>query len=492
MNLIRYIYRYILKNRIEALVILISGIIGYSLIHLGTFTDEADYILGGCLISEGKVIYKDFFAHHLPVPFYFSAFLSSLFGCKIYLARYIVVLLQIIAFWLSYKVSKNIFVLLFLPVYLLLSPFYYAHYFISEVFISIGFMLLAPLIFYPDRLKGMAFLLMYTVGLAFIVNANQIGIVIGLLVFLYFFITYKSFRIKILIASFLTIVPTLLILLLQNNFKEFIELGVLFNVNIYSKYLKGTMTNPVDIILSLVMYIRDRFILITDALFTDNKLLGYSFFAYLLESILFLSFFYYIFKGKLSILLKGILVVILVLSIIRYENDPFHILPYVFLSLFILAEVLKTEKKSFVIKIVVTLVFILAIRVYFGALPADLKNPPNYQLKVQDPYILQHTSPGDSILVYPYDPISYITTARKPGSFHYFFLPWQADINGSQEKVIADIERNNVKLVYFSPYDDIRGKRVENYSDKIYEYLKKNYETIRLPEGTPGLIFIKK
>ena len=44
------------------------------------FCDEADNLVGGWLIANGWVMYKDYFSHHAPIPHLYSAFIHVVFG----------------------------------------------------------------------------------------------------------------------------------------------------------------------------------------------------------------------------------------------------------------------------------------------------------------------------------------------------------------------------------------------------------------------------
>jgi hypothetical protein len=61
-------------------------------------------------------------------------------------------------------------------------------------------------------------------------------------------------------------------------------------------------------------------------------------------------------------------------------------------------------------------------------------------------FILEHSSPTDSILAYPGDPGLYCLTKRQPASRFYFLAPWLA----SEEilnTVVRDIRTNKPKLI---------------------------------------------
>src|SRR5687767_6441243 len=42
------------------------------------FVDESDNFLGGYVIARGYVLYRDYFSHHMPLPYYLAAVPSFL------------------------------------------------------------------------------------------------------------------------------------------------------------------------------------------------------------------------------------------------------------------------------------------------------------------------------------------------------------------------------------------------------------------------------
>ena len=51
------------------------------------FVDEADNVLGACLIGRGTFLYQDFFSHHFPMPYYVLAALGEPMSCSVFAGR---------------------------------------------------------------------------------------------------------------------------------------------------------------------------------------------------------------------------------------------------------------------------------------------------------------------------------------------------------------------------------------------------------------------
>src|SRR5260221_132690 len=56
-----------------------AGLLGLALLasfgvsHVPVFVDEANNVLGACLLARGSVVYRDTFSHHFPLPYYLLA-----------------------------------------------------------------------------------------------------------------------------------------------------------------------------------------------------------------------------------------------------------------------------------------------------------------------------------------------------------------------------------------------------------------------------------
>ncbi|MEI6533213.1 MAG: hypothetical protein WCO06_05240 [Candidatus Roizmanbacteria bacterium] len=94
---------------IAGIYLIIAVFVGYTNLHIGSFFDESDYVLGACLLANQKIMYLDFFSHHLPIPYFVLSFLYFIVGCKIFLARYFVLFIVFGAFIVSSYISKNVY-----------------------------------------------------------------------------------------------------------------------------------------------------------------------------------------------------------------------------------------------------------------------------------------------------------------------------------------------------------------------------------------------
>jgi len=69
------------------------------------FTDEADNLVIGSLLSRQTLLYRDLFTHHFPFPYYWVAVVVNIFGRSIFLVRFSTWIFQIASFVIAMKMS---------------------------------------------------------------------------------------------------------------------------------------------------------------------------------------------------------------------------------------------------------------------------------------------------------------------------------------------------------------------------------------------------
>src|SRR5579883_408051 len=85
------------------------------------FVDESDNFLGGYLIAHGEVLYRDYFSHHMPLPYYLAAVasllgVSSLTGYRIFTSLLILGAWTFVVFRFRSRISPVILSALVLTV----------------------------------------------------------------------------------------------------------------------------------------------------------------------------------------------------------------------------------------------------------------------------------------------------------------------------------------------------------------------------------------
>lgn len=135
----------------------------------------------------------------------------------------------------------------------------------------------------------------------------------------------------------------------------------------------------------------------------------------------------------------------------------------------------------------------VSLRLYILNLPIDLRFYPNPFKLASLNVIERYTEYNDKVLFYPLDPAAYLISDRSPGSLYYFFLPWQSILPDAEDRVIADIEKNKVKMVVIEPKAIIWDRyEVSTYSGKIYKYVVSNFQPLEVTDSSKAKVFLRK
>lgn len=76
-------------------------------INVGAFGDEGDNLAGGVLVSQGQMLYRDFFSHHFPFPYLFLGLVFRIFPATLVSARLALVFFVLLIFLFLFFVTKK-------------------------------------------------------------------------------------------------------------------------------------------------------------------------------------------------------------------------------------------------------------------------------------------------------------------------------------------------------------------------------------------------
>jgi hypothetical protein len=109
-----------------------------------------------------------------------------------------------------------------------------------------------------------------------------------------------------------------------------------------------------------------------------------------------------------------------------------------------------------------------------------------------DQKITNLAGPNGAVLYLPIAPQGYLAQERRPGSFHTFFLPWQADVPGAEDRVIADLEANRVAVIYLDQDAQIWGKyRLREYAPRLHSHVLSAYRPVDHRDPRRARIFVR-
>ncbi|MEW5939866.1 MAG: hypothetical protein AB1750_09415 [Chloroflexota bacterium] len=105
-----------------------SLLLGLLTLYWGEFVDEADNLVVGSLLLQGRVLYRDVFSHHFPFAYYWMAGVVALAGKSIFAARFSVLLFQVASFALLMRLTqKHLLLGLTALMWSIARPFYLGH-----------------------------------------------------------------------------------------------------------------------------------------------------------------------------------------------------------------------------------------------------------------------------------------------------------------------------------------------------------------------------
>jgi hypothetical protein len=468
----------------------LSILLGYLTLRFGRTSDEYDNFLGGCLIAQGQVIYLDFFSNHHPFHYYLLGGLYNWFGCDLVLPRFLTLGLVTGTFLLAYYVSGNISNLVGMLLYHLFAPIYRGQFYLAEVFLGLGLIILLNTTLAPRcDLNRRGLFVAQFIGHFMVVNSNVSGAFFSGLFLLYS--TARARRLTWEHAAFLlSFLPMFAIMLAQGNAREFFDQAISFNLNVYSKYIGTSLINPIDVMNAAYRFVAYR---LENIIFVVDRWEG-RWYQHVQELVLLATVLAYIlFFRQRRALDLGFLLLLGLLSLNRPVEH--RTLPFVALALFAITMLLRSgSARRWRLVRVGYAVWLLAFAAWTYAWFAPSDRSDYFSLQINrlssgsDRYLQQFTDPGEKVLFYSYDPLAYLTGDRQPGSFYYFFFPWQAELPGVQERIIRDIEDNGVKLVAFDTHD--RG--LLQYGAKVYEHLGSHFKVVDGWDEGEGRIFVRR
>jgi hypothetical protein len=95
-------------------------------------------------------------------------------------------------------------------------------------------------------------------------------------------------------------------------------------------------------------------------------------------------------------------------------------------------------------------------------------------------------------LYLPIAPQGYLGDARRPGSFYTYFLPWIADVPGAQERLIEDIERQQVAVIVLEQESQVWDRyKFSSYAPKVYAHMLSNYRPVDSNDKKKARIFVR-
>lgn len=427
--------RLTLKILSLALLILSIGGLLVSRVWSG---DVYDNLVGGCLISHGAMIYRDFFSHHAPLPYYLVGIVDRITGnCTYLVPQFFFYGFFVASLLLLLKYTKSFFSAFFLLfAYASLGVVYGTTFVLAESWLASISILVFLLLFFSKSMNRFIFWIVFLVVQMSLQTAMPLYMPAALALFIYFSIKDKAKLIFYFLVSYLPFIALLFYLSIANYY----HYVFLFNTTYYAAYTGSFLQQYITFIpktISNLIHIAT----------TPNDWKQIDTYAFLFSMTLLVLWIYLqiayrkkLYQGKTLLFVINLLIFIN----LSFHVGGGHIVPLVFFALaetlFIFSKI-PLPKKTYLILFALFLLLVRLFRYQMVLLSGDFTEP--YYKK----FILTHSHPSDKILFFPGKNALYLFTDRMPGSYYYFLLPWIADEKGAQQRVLHDIEKERVKII---------------------------------------------
>jgi hypothetical protein len=497
-----------------------------------SYPDEFDNISGGWLILHGTLIYKSFFTHHGPVPYFLSSLVELFSGqsfvrFRIVYAIFLVLINFLFFAFLKYKLKEKI--INYYPLFIIFlgieSTYYWSQMLLADnisayLFLSIYILLLLK-VFYKKALTLWDLVFASVVGALGLYSSLTFTYLYAILMFA-FFVVYisqlqfyfnKKSLVQISKSIIIFAIPHiifLLYLLITRSLQDYYFQNFIFNAKYYiynyPRPSGSTTINPIRYAIVIVNnYLNSVFPLFMQI--KDFNLYNPFNVTMVLGNLAILIYLFVKKYYKLVLLIVLVLIFSTVRSnlLISRETD-YQSAVYIFISffnIFFLIPNLYEDinlSKDVAKKIIFSSLFILVLIYSFASVFSFIEvfnnryfekymgtAPLIYDRPQVAPIMNTILGKNDYTLIDPFNFEDDFYTNAKLASKYHILIPGFGQSPDIQKELIADLERTNPKAIWFNKNFFILGSSVEKYGKFLTDYLSKNYVTIYgYKEGKTG------
>jgi hypothetical protein len=472
---------------------LLSALAFAGVARVPVFVDEANNVLGACLIGRGSVPYRDFFFHHFPLPYYLLASLGEQGACSVIAARYLGLAALTLAVGAFAWVTRRPLLPLALLVMMLSGPAYYLQRYLAESVLAVGLILtLALLTDRGSQLRGLSGHGLRFVALLTLTSSSQIGLMMAVVLGPLLLIRTAGQRIAVLVTGVLALAVWPAYFAVRGAFWPYVDQAFLFNTRYYGPYLDVQLTSPLALLWQALGFVRHRFSFVVDWAAGQDVKAEAATFASAFELSLMVLLAILLVKHRRDVWFRAGVCLLFPIAVAR---DGFHLSPFIALASVSCAYLLgDTIRRSRLVQAVAVTVAILALRIYFLFLPTELDAPDELAASLQpDALVVANAGPDDTVLFLPMSPDGYVSNDRRPGSFYSFFLPWQADVPGAEDRLIADVEQNRVAVIVVDQESEVWDRyHFGDYAPRVLEHIKQAYRPLDSRDKDRARIFVRQ
>ncbi len=480
----------------EALVpaglLLLALLVFWGVAHVPVFVDEADNVLGACLIGRGAHLYQDFFSHHFPMPYYVLASFGEPLSCSVQAGRLVGILSLTLAGAAFVRIAQNPAAAFALLLLALTAPLYYLQLYMAETLVSVGLIVaLALLTDQGRRLRDPVSQGLRFVSLTIVAWSSPIGLMLAVIMMALMAAGAGRRFLAVASACAASMLVWPAALLLQGSLPAFTEQAMLFNVQVYSKFLDVQLLNPLALLWQTLTFVRHRFSFVADWVVGQKTEATAASYAVGLELLLVALLLLLLVRTRKERVFRLAVCLLLPFTVAR---EGFHLSPFVVLASFGCAQLLSVDSgRSRLMHGMVVATAVIAVRIYFFYLPIARDAPDELaQSLPPEGHVARNLTAEDTVLYLPIAPQGYLTLDRQPGSFYTFFLPWQAAIPGAEDRIIADIEQRHVSVIVVDQDAQVWDKyRLSDYAPHLVAHIMAAYHPLDGGDRRKARIFVR-
>lgn len=500
--IIYILYLYVNKKPIKHNSLVQAGLLGIivftllvAFINVEVFTDETDNIIGGMLISEGRVLYRDYYTQHTPVAYLLCA-LFSICGAgsveQFRLLNYALMTLIYIGLYLRHKDNFGKAKMMLLPVIQIVFGVLLdinSTMILSDNIQAICMiaLLLEFLQYWKDKKLDwkrsiiISLSIFCSFGSAFISVYPIFAICLGVFINeIYYWINNKGITLKEFIQRYWKLVIACIVpfailfvyLVSTNSFLHAYEQAFKFNTEVYSYYtgLGGSIIQP------FFMGIRNFINIIPNSIATiaQGKDILFSITKIILDIGILIVLVNMIRKKEY---LKS--ATLILFMCFGFTRDGFHTIAFWASMITMILMAIDFKKMSYNQKVFsITLIILLSaftlgnyINQYVTYLFKEMTPISATDLKV-----MEETSEGEQIFldIFTCQSTYLVYNNRLPMNRLTFILPWYMD--WYETDVVDDLETKRPRFVLF--YDEVNATGHTDFFEYFKEYLHENYEQV--------------
>jgi len=478
----------------------------------GYFVDEHDNILGARAITEGQVIYKDYFSHHMPLQYFTTAPLYAITGNHLIDLKLLFGLSMAVWVLVMSRHIYRAFGFKAWAIFSLLSTastsLSLANMVLAETFVALAathlFILFATRQQLPFNFRlGLTYGLLAAIPVlssAAYVGISLIGYTLAIMHGRSWLFTQTQWLARTMATGALWAVPYILLLgyLVTNGaVSSFVAQAFTFNVDYYSQFIaEVSQQGPLATIASQLSIV---FGSIHSTIFdvTPENILAFG----LLVTIVALLFFALKTKG-LRLMAVAAMALLLAGAVRNGFSAAFvgldlgaaaragTIVASVGLAIVIVIYFSIQQSKRIASYIKGSLAALVGIFLFSLSLTAatlvtasarDYTQGAGMIARSQalDSSVniinLVNTNPGDHYWMGPVDFYAQLFIQSQNASSYRFYLPWHAACPECTDELLQDLADQHARVVYWEKDLDIWGIKAEEYGSALQAYLHQNY-----------------